>query len=88
MQTEQVVSRIKEAVPGADVSVEGEDCSFAVVVLSTEFAGLPVVRRQQKVLGAFTTELQTGELHALSVKAHTPEEWKSFQQVGLTQIEM
>ncbi|RLT90835.1 MULTISPECIES: BolA family protein [unclassified Ketobacter] len=88
MQTEQVVQRIEGALPGAEVSVEGEDCSFSVVVLSPEFAGLPVVKRQQKVLAAFSTELQTGELHALTVKAHTPEEWKSFQQAGLTQIEM
>lgn len=88
MQTEQVIARISDALPGAEITVDGADCSFSVVVLSPEFAGMPVVRRQQKVLAAFNQELQTGELHALSVKAHTPEEWKSFQQVGLTQIEM
>ncbi|MEE2730225.1 MAG: BolA/IbaG family iron-sulfur metabolism protein [Pseudomonadota bacterium] len=88
MQTEQVVARISAALPGAEISVDGADCSFSVVVLSADFAGMPVVRRQQKVLSAFNQELQTGELHALSVKAHTPEEWKSFQQVGLTQIEL
>ena len=88
MQTEQVVARINEALPGAEITVDGADCSFEVIVLSSEFAGIPVVRRQQKVLAAFSNELQTGELHALSVKAHTPEEWKSFQQAGLTQIEL
>jgi acid stress-induced BolA-like protein IbaG/YrbA len=88
MDTEQVVARISEALPGAEITVDGADCSFSVVVLSSEFAGMPVVRRQQKVLAAFNQELQTGALHALSVKAHTPEEWKSFQQAGLTQIEM
>ncbi len=88
MQVDQVISRIKSAVPDSDITIDGEDCSFEVVVLSTEFAGMPVVRRQQKVLAAFSSELQSGELHALSVKAHTPDEWKSFQQVGLTQIEI
>lgn len=88
MLAEEVKSRIGDAVPGAEIGVEGEDCSFSVTVLSPEFAGMPVIRRQQKILAAFSEELQSGALHALTVKAHTPEEWKSFQQAGLTQIQM
>ncbi|MAR89785.1 MAG: BolA/IbaG family iron-sulfur metabolism protein [Pseudomonadota bacterium] len=88
MLAQEVETRIKTKLQDAEVKVEGEDCSFAVVVLSESFRGMPVVRRQQTVLAAFSDVLQTGELHALSVKAHTPEEWRSFQQGSLTQIEM
>jgi len=88
MLADEVVARIDAAVPGAEIIVDGADCSFEVTVLSSEFAGQPVVRRQQKILAAFSEELQSGALHALSVKAHTPEEWKSFQQAGLTQIQL
>jgi len=88
MLADEVVARIDAAVPGAEIIVDGADCSFEVTVLSSAFAGQPVVRRQQKILAAFSEELQSGALHALSVKAHTPEEWKSFQQAGLTQIQL
>lgn len=88
MQTEEIKQRILAAIPDAEIKIEGEDCSFSVVVLSQEFKSVPVVKRQQTVLSAFADVLQSGELHALNVKAHTAEEWQSFQQTGLTQISL
>lgn len=88
MQASEVSTRIEQALPGAAVDVEGADCNFTVAVISAAFAGLLPVKRQQLVLDAFTDVLKTGELHALTVKTLTPQEWEAKQRNGLTQISL
>ena len=86
MQASEVSARIEKALPGAAIDVEGADCNFTVAVISAAFAGLLPVKRQQLVLDAFTDVLKTGELHALTVKTFTPQEWEAKQTGGLVQI--
>ncbi len=80
MEKVEVTNRIHAVVPDAAVQVEGEGCSFTVTVISDDFAGTRPVARQQKIMEGFMDVLQTGEMHALSIKAHTPEEWSKMQQ--------
>jgi acid stress-induced BolA-like protein IbaG/YrbA len=75
METTEVRDLVQAALPGADVSVEGEGCNFTVIAVSTAFEGLPLVRRQQRVLHALQAVLASGALHAITVKTHTPDEW-------------
>jgi acid stress-induced BolA-like protein IbaG/YrbA len=74
MDKQTVLSRIADGLPGTTTTVEGEDCSFAVAVVSPAFKGMRPLARQQAVLRLFAPELSSGELHALSVVAKTPEE--------------
>tara|TARA_R110000787_G_scaffold36145_28_gene92519 strand:- start:1234 stop:1560 length:327 start_codon:yes stop_codon:yes gene_type:complete len=48
---------------------------FKVVVVSDLFAGQRLVARHQAVNAALADEL-AGPVHALSIQAHTPEEWQ------------
>lgn len=80
MQKTEVEAKIRQAIPDADIEVEGADCSFSVVVLSQEFEKMLPVKRQQRILACFAELLGSGALHALSVKAHTPGEWAKLQQ--------
>lgn len=80
MEKADVTTRIQSVVPDATIQVEGEGCSFTVCVISPVFAGVRPVARQQKVMEGFMDVLQSGEMHALSIKAHTPEEWTKLQQ--------
>jgi monothiol glutaredoxin len=66
---------IKQDLQDAQVMVDGEGCSFSVIVVSDRFGGLSLLKKQQLVLDAVKEPLATGELHAISVKAFTPEEW-------------
>jgi monothiol glutaredoxin len=75
MELSEVSNLIQAALPDARVGVEGEGCSFAVIVVSDSFEGLSLVRRQQQVLHAVQGPLESGALHAITVKAHTPAEW-------------
>jgi acid stress-induced BolA-like protein IbaG/YrbA len=85
MQAEEIVNRINTLHPNAQIDVAGEDCSFAVYVVSDEFAGKLTMQRQQPILALFAAELCSGKLHALSVTAKTPTELQS--QGGLVQIQ-
>ena len=88
MEREQVIARIRQVAPEAEIMVEGADCDFTAVVLSGDFEGVSQVKRQQQVLAQFTDELASGELHALTVKAHTPAEWQAKQAQSLTTISL
>ena len=58
----------------ADIYSEGEGNKFGVRIVAEQFAGLSPVRRQQMVYKIFSSELASGELHALSLRLLTPEE--------------
>ena len=57
------------------VAVAGDGHHFEAVIVSLEFDGLNRVKRQQRVYQVLKERLDSGELHALSMKTMTPEEW-------------
>lgn len=74
MEGADIVSAIQSAIPGAVISIDGEGCNFSVRVVSSSFAGLSPVKRQQRVLASLSGWLESGALHAVSLKTLTPEE--------------
>jgi acid stress-induced BolA-like protein IbaG/YrbA len=86
MGEDEIVSRIAALHPDALIEVAGEDCSFEVYVISADFAGKNTLQRQRPILALFSDELASGRLHALSVKARTPDEQAG--QGGLVQIKL
>lgn len=75
LSPEQVKNWIAEALPCDHLSVDGDGQHFQAVIVSTEFAGLSRVARHQKINTALRARLESNELHALSMKTLTPEEW-------------
>jgi acid stress-induced BolA-like protein IbaG/YrbA len=59
------------------VAVKGDGQHFEAVIVSSEFAGLNRVKRQQRVNAILKARFDSGELHALSMKTLTPEEWNA-----------
>ncbi|MGA3156553.1 MAG: BolA/IbaG family iron-sulfur metabolism protein [Steroidobacteraceae bacterium] len=75
MHPEQVAELIRAALPGARVEVRSEDQThFEALIVSADFAGLRPLARHQRVYGALGARVGR-EIHALSIEAHTPEEW-------------
>lgn len=52
----------------------GSGGHFDVLVVSSLFAGLPLVKRHRLVYEALSTEMK-GAIHALALRTLTPEEW-------------
>jgi acid stress-induced BolA-like protein IbaG/YrbA len=75
MQTEAVAELIRAGVPGAQVQVTGDGSHFDAVVVSDAFEGKSPIQKQRLVMAAVKQEIESGELHALSIKTFTPAEW-------------
>ncbi len=82
MEIAEVRQLIEAAIPGSQVTVCGEGCSFSVIVVSEAFAGLSLVKRQQRVLATVSEPLSTGALHAISMEVYTPEERRQAGSTG------
>jgi acid stress-induced BolA-like protein IbaG/YrbA len=59
------------------LALDGDGQHFEAIVVSREFAGLNRIQRHQHVYKMLKEKLATGELHALSFKTLTPEEWSA-----------
>lgn len=77
MEASVVQDKVQQALPQAQVHVEGEGDRFDVTVVSPEFEGVPRVQQHRKVYSALGEDLR-GELHALTVKTFTPEQFQSW----------
>ena len=67
---------IRDGLPGAEVTVSGDDgVHFEAVVRSASFEGKNTLARHRMVY-ATLGELMGNEIHALSIRAMTPEEWQ------------
>jgi len=78
MENEAVAALIKAGMPSADVTVTGDGRHFEAIVVSTEFEGQSLIQRHRLVMATCTAEIQSDALHALSIKAYTPEQWKAM----------
>jgi len=56
------------------LEVTGDGAHFEAVVVSPRFAGLPRVRQHQLVYAALGDRMRE-EIHALSMKTYSPDEW-------------
>jgi acid stress-induced BolA-like protein IbaG/YrbA len=75
MNPEQVASLIRAAMPDATVDVRSDDNThFAARVVSAGFAGKRSIARHQLIYRALGERVGR-EIHALSIEAHTPDEW-------------
>lgn len=86
----EVEALVRQDIPDAQVFVEGAGCDLSLMVVSEQFADLAPVKEQQLVLAALKEPLASGKLHAVSVKAYTPDEWRAGQarpDSGLLQIQ-
>ena len=64
-----------------EIVVEGDGCTggskITLMVVSTAFEKMPLLKRHRLVNQVFATELENGSIHALSVKAYTPAQYES-----------
>ena len=75
METEAVAELIRTGLPGAHVHVTGDGSHFDAVVISTDFDGKSPIQKQRLVMDTVRAQIESGELHALSIKTFTPDQW-------------
>ena len=73
---ESIKASIAAGLACEHVEVLGDGHHFQAVVVSAEFAGRNRVQRHQLVYAALGERMRE-EIHALSMRTLTPEEWKA-----------
>ena len=71
---EQVRSYIQDSLPCDHVAVVGDGQHFEAVIVSPEFRGKTRVQQHQAVYRALGDRMRE-EIHALSMRTMTPEDW-------------
>jgi len=74
---ESIRLNIAQGLPAEHLSVVGDDGThFEAVIVSEAFAGKNRVQRHQLVYQTLGDRMRA-EIHALSMKTYTPQEWQS-----------
>ncbi len=79
MKAHELKQLIEQSIPTKLVTVKSDDdVHFDVVVISSAFDGLNLVKRQQLVYKSLGDLISTGKVHALSLKTYTSHEWQKM----------
>jgi acid stress-induced BolA-like protein IbaG/YrbA len=82
MTAEQVAELIRAGLPQAEVRVASDDNThFEAQIICPVFSGKRSLARHQLVY-ATLGDLVGREIHALSIEAYTPEEWRASAAHG------
>ncbi|MEB5477620.1 BolA family iron metabolism protein IbaG [Acinetobacter pollinis] len=83
MNSEQLTEILKQAFPSAEVVVSGQAGKFDLRVVDDQFEGKRPVARQQLVYAPLNSFISSGEVHAVTIKAMTKEEWRKASMFGV-----
>lgn len=77
MTLEAIKARIEQNLPTTHVQVIdlGGGDHIRAIVVSSKFSGLPLLQQHKLVLDLFRDEINSNEVHALTVKTLTPEQF-------------
>jgi stress-induced morphogen len=83
-RSERITSQVKAALAPLHLELDneshqhsgpGSETHFKILVVASQFEGLSRVDRQRKVYSLLDQEFKSG-LHALTLRALTPQEWE------------
>ncbi len=83
MSPEALKNKIETLEPGTKAEImdlTGTKDHYRAIVVSPAFEGIPMMRQHRLIFELLKTELDSGELHALTLKTFTPSEYEA--QVG------
>ncbi|MDU6409606.1 MAG: BolA family iron metabolism protein IbaG [Yersiniaceae bacterium] len=76
MDTQEIKDILMQALALQEAHVTGDGSHFQVIVVGAQFDGMSRVKKQQAVYAPLMEYIADNRIHALSIKAFTPEEWK------------
>jgi acid stress-induced BolA-like protein IbaG/YrbA len=81
VQAEDIKRLIETGLAGAQVKVSGDGYHFEAVIISQVFTGKSKVQQHQMVYQALGDKMKQ-EIHALSMRTLTPEQWQQEENVN------
>ena len=74
MDLQSIESDLRVALGDCTIEMDSEGNKLAVEIVSGVFVGLSRVKRQQLVYKALNERIESGEIHAVSMRTYSPEE--------------
>jgi acid stress-induced BolA-like protein IbaG/YrbA len=75
MTADLLKALIAAGLPCEYLEVNGDGRHWYATLVSAEFVGKRAIARHQRVYATLGDKMKTDEVHALSIKAFTPDEW-------------
>lgn len=75
MDSTQVQQILNDALNLEELHVKGEGSHYEVVAVDVCFDGMSRVKKQQMIYAPLMEYIQRNDIHAVSIKAFTPDEW-------------
>lgn len=82
MTPEQLKTRLENLAPGTRVEVvdlTGTQDHYQALIVSPAFNGKIMIEQHRMVLGLVQAEVDSGEVHALTMKTYTPEQYERLK---------
>ena len=80
MEESEIKSLIESGLPGVEAKVKGDGSHYEAIVIGDCFEGKSMVEQQKMVYAILNEHITSGAIHALSIKAYTPEKWEKARQ--------
>lgn len=75
METSAIKSIIEAGIEGCEATVTADGSKYTAIVVSDVFEGKTMIAEQKMVYALLNDEIQSGAIHALTIKAYTKSEW-------------
>ena len=82
MNNDQIKDVLMKALALQEVHVTGDGSHFQVIVVGELFAGMSRVKQQQAVYAPLMGYIADNRIHALTIKAYTPDEWQRDRKLS------
>lgn len=82
MHPTEIESILRAALALDELIVQGENGHFQVTAVAPLFAGMNRVKKQQTIYAPLMDHIASNAIHALSIKAFTPEEWERHRKLN------
>ena len=75
MRMDHFSDLVEKQIADSRADVTGDGSKFEARVVSSSFDGLSTIKRHKLVYAVLDEHIRSGAIHALSIRAYTPDEW-------------
>lgn len=75
MESTEIKAILEQALTLDEIHVKGDGSHFEVIAVSDVFETMSRVKQQQMIYGPLMEFITTNIIHALTIKALTPQQW-------------
>ncbi|WP_064601840.1 BolA family iron metabolism protein IbaG [Photobacterium sp. J15] len=75
MELSEIKQILENALELDEIIVKGDGSHYEVIAVGAIFEGMSRVKKQQTIYAPLMANIAANDIHALSIKTFTPEEW-------------